>query len=155
MGNVTPNFEARVVNGIEMAANAISRGGNDILNNVITEWKAAEERGDSNCALNKFMYEKTGLEDFMHDLDIVKSALIKIVTNADESMLNQGVFTDASELVDQINALAVQLAVQNQQLAAQNQQLREQIDSIANILDKASDFRYNNSMDSGNAVCMD
>ncbi|ERJ93086.1 hypothetical protein RUMCAL_02309 [Ruminococcus callidus ATCC 27760] len=29
------------------------------------------------------------------------------------------------------------------------------IDSPANFLDKASDFRYNNSMDSGNAVCMD
>ncbi len=29
------------------------------------------------------------------------------------------------------------------------------IDSSANFLDKASDFRYNNSMNSGNAVCMD
>ena len=29
------------------------------------------------------------------------------------------------------------------------------IDFPANILDKASDFRYNNSTNSGNAVCMD
>ena len=29
------------------------------------------------------------------------------------------------------------------------------IDSPANILDKASDFRYNNSMNSDKAVCMD
>ena len=84
MGMMIPNFKASVVNGIEMFANAVSRCNNNILSDIITEWKTDEKNGDSICAINKFMYEKDSFDDFMHDLSIVKSALGDIETDADK-----------------------------------------------------------------------
>lgn len=151
-----PNFKASVVSGIEKFANAVSRCNNDnILSDIITEWKTDEKNGDSICAINKFMYEKDSFDDFMHDLSIVKSALSDIETDADKkspiyAALGQIALTynltneeqikdkimslidnDISKVQQQglfidVNSLLQQINV----LAAQNQELRKQIGSM-------------------------
>lgn len=156
MGMMTPNFKASVVNGIEKFANAVSRCNNDnILSDIITEWKTDEKNGDPIYAINKFMYEKDSFDDFMHDLSIVKSALSDIETDADKkspiyaalgkialtySLTNEEqikdkimslIDNDISKVQQQglfidVNSLLQQINV----LAAQNQELRKQIGSM-------------------------
>lgn len=157
MGMMTPNFKASVVNGIEMFANAVSRCNNDnILSDIITEWKTDEKNGDSICAINKFMYEKDSFDDFMHDLSIVKSALGDIETDADKkspiyAALGQIVLTynltNEEQIKDKIMSLIANDSIKTQPtqglftdvnsllqqiniLTNQNRQLREQVSSM-------------------------